>query len=315
MPRFSIITPLYNKDRYFPETIQSVLAQDVADWEWIIVDDGSTDAGFRQAQEVAAGEPRVRVETQVNAGPCSARNRGIDLARGEWLLFLDADDLLEPECLTGWQAAIEFAPQVDVHAGAWHEIGPERTEVIATHQPPGLGKASPELLLRETAIAFAPWHPASAVVRRTCVSGYCRWPEEMNRMVTEDTVFWWRLIARHQVAIQNHCGVRYRRGTQGCRDQFGDPVKWSQGLFHALEANVNDWKALGNSLSAGQVTNLVRVYEAFGLEAQQASASEIAQEAYRRADELLSLGIWNGCQSAVRRLLGTRRFQQLRSLL
>ena len=93
MLRFSIVTPLFNKAAYFPATIDSVVSQTFRDWEWIIVDDGSTDGSLALAQGAAARDARIRALTQPSSGPCTARNRGVREAGGEWLLFLDADDL------------------------------------------------------------------------------------------------------------------------------------------------------------------------------------------------------------------------------
>jgi hypothetical protein len=211
-------------------------------------------------------------------------------------------------------AAITKAPQAMLHAGGWHEMTPDGQQLTCTHLPSGHDADDPSTVLRDSAIAYAPWHPAAAIVKRDAVHGECLWDESMNRKVTEDTVFWWRLIARHRVSVHPHCGVRYRRGTPGCRDQFRDPVKWSQGLFHALDSNVRDWRSLGHPLRSAQVANLVRVYESFGMEGMQSGEIGIANEAFYRADQLLAHGIWESRSAIARRLLGTRRFQRLRSL-
>jgi hypothetical protein len=203
----------------------------------------------------------------------------------------------------------------EIHAGGWKELNPETGDVVQIHWPPGHGQANPTAMLRDTAIAYAPWHPTAAVVRRELVAGDTLWDETMNRMVTEDTVFWWRLIARHPVALHSFCGVRYRRGTPGCRDQFRDFARWSQGMFHALQSNIACWQEKGRELTSGQVANLVRVYSAFGREADVSGARDIATEAFRRADTLLSTGIWSGAGAWIRRLIGTRRFEYWRPRL
>ncbi|GEM_PF-2983321 len=312
--KFSIITPLYNKERYFPETAHSVLEQTLGDWEWIIIDDGSTDNGLALALGFANEDTRIKVFTQENSGPCTARNRGIDKAKGEWILFLDADDLLETNCLSGWADLISENPELDLHAGCWLEMDAEAQTIIGTHQPVGFGKTNPMAVLRDSAIALAPWHPAASVVKRQLLSADYRWPEEMNRLVTEDTVFWWRLISRHQAAIHDHCGVHYRRGTPGCRDQFRDPVKWSQGLFRALDMNTAFLLSLEDRLSAGQVLNLCRVYEAFGKSAELAGVDYISSEAFCRADKALKHYGYTLIPSILlRRVLGVRRFSSMRS--
>lgn len=95
----SIIIPAYNVNPYLEETCRSVIAQTYQEWEVLIIDDGSTDATPKIAQEMAARDPRFRVIKQENAGVSAARNTGLRNAQGEFILFLDADDLLMPTAL------------------------------------------------------------------------------------------------------------------------------------------------------------------------------------------------------------------------
>ncbi len=91
---FSIIIPVYNVAPYLRECLDSVLSQTFTDWEAICVDDGSTDASGAILDEYAAKDARFRVIHQSNAGVSAARNRALDMARSEWVLFLDGDDYL-----------------------------------------------------------------------------------------------------------------------------------------------------------------------------------------------------------------------------
>ncbi len=107
-PLVSIITPLYNSERYLRETCASVLAQTFTDWEWIIVDDGSGDGSLAMAREMAAGDPRILVlANERNQGAAKARNRAIEAASGRYMAFLDSDDLWMPEKLERQLAFME----------------------------------------------------------------------------------------------------------------------------------------------------------------------------------------------------------------
>ena len=97
--KFSVVIPVYNVEAYIDECLCSVAAQSYKDWEAIVVDDGSTDDSAALAEAWAQKDERFRVLKQENRGLSAARNAGMDLAQGEYLLFLDADDWLEPDAL------------------------------------------------------------------------------------------------------------------------------------------------------------------------------------------------------------------------
>lgn len=99
-PLVSVIMPAYNAERFICEAISSVISQTIQDWELIIVDDCSEDATLSIAQKKAAGEPRICVvQNSKNIGVAETRNRGIDHATGQYIAFLDSDDIWHPEKL------------------------------------------------------------------------------------------------------------------------------------------------------------------------------------------------------------------------
>ena len=91
----SVIIPVYNCERFISETIRSVIAQSYSNWELIIVDDGSTDSGPEKINFFSSDE-RIKYFRQNNSGVSAARNKGISLSSGEFIAFLDADDVWEP---------------------------------------------------------------------------------------------------------------------------------------------------------------------------------------------------------------------------
>ena len=107
-PLVSIITPLYNKADHFAPTIRSVLEQRHSNWEWIVVDDGSTDGS---ADLLPAGDARIRVLHQANHGPAVARNRALQHAAGEYVTFLDADDEYLPGKISRQVQALVDRPE------------------------------------------------------------------------------------------------------------------------------------------------------------------------------------------------------------
>lgn len=110
-PLVSVITPAYNAESYLRDTIQSVLNQTYANFEHIIIDDGSTDNTRNIAQSFS--DPRVRYLFQKNSGQSTARNNGIAAAKGKYIAFLDADDFFLPEKLSAQINYLESNPDCD----------------------------------------------------------------------------------------------------------------------------------------------------------------------------------------------------------
>lgn len=95
----SVIMPVYNVEVYLSDAIESVLGQSFADFEFIIVDDGSTDSSSDICKKYAALDGRITVCSKKNGGLSSARNYGISKAAGDYLFFIDSDDMIAPDCL------------------------------------------------------------------------------------------------------------------------------------------------------------------------------------------------------------------------
>lgn len=99
MPKVSIIVPVYKAEKYIHRCIDSILAQTFTDWELLLVDDGGPDRSGEICDEYAKKDKRIRVFHKENGGVSSARNLGIDKAEGEWIAFVDSDDMLEKSYL------------------------------------------------------------------------------------------------------------------------------------------------------------------------------------------------------------------------
>lgn len=105
MPKISIIIPVYNAEKYLQKCLDSVLWQTLTDWEAICINDGSTDGSEHILREFAAKDKRFIVEIQENQGVSAARNRGLELSTGKYIMFMDNDDFLHPQAFEiAWQA-------------------------------------------------------------------------------------------------------------------------------------------------------------------------------------------------------------------
>lgn len=95
MPQISVIVPVYNAERYLHRCVDSILSQTFSDFELLLINDGSKDSSGVICDEYAAKDPRVSVFHKENGGVSSARNLGLDNAKGEWITFVDADDRID----------------------------------------------------------------------------------------------------------------------------------------------------------------------------------------------------------------------------
>ncbi len=189
-PAFSVIIPLYNKEREIETTLRSVLAQSYPAAEIVVVNDGSTD---RSAEIVRGiGSPLVRLVDQPNAGECAARNRGIREARSEWVALLDADDRWHPEFLAEIAAMIAEWPDCGAYCTGFDIVNAE-----GSHPAPGLAERGIVAnFFRDSAHRYVTTSSTVAMPRRVFdeVGGF---PEGMK--IAGDLYMWIKLARRYRI--------------------------------------------------------------------------------------------------------------------
>jgi len=116
-PLISVIIPCYNYGIYLEDALQSLQDQDCPDWECWVIDDGSEDSTAGVARDFAACDPRINYIYQRNQGQPAARNKGLEHARGEYIQFLDADDMLDTSKFSRQKACLEASPAIDIVYG------------------------------------------------------------------------------------------------------------------------------------------------------------------------------------------------------
>ena len=122
-PLITVIIPAYRAEKRLGKCVESVCAQTWRNLEILIIDDGSPDGTGRVAQEWEARDSRVQVASQANAGVAVARNRGLDMAHGEWIRFVDADDWLPPDSIEKLMNRVTREGSDLVIAGYEHQVG------------------------------------------------------------------------------------------------------------------------------------------------------------------------------------------------
>ena len=133
MPQLSIIIPVYNVERYVADCIESLLRQTFVDWEAIIVDDGSTDKSGDICDSYAKKDARIKVFHQKNKGVSAARNFGLSLAKGDFIIFIDSDDSVRQTFLSNFS----YDPTIDFEIQGFtiNYIGhPEQNRIVMPSQ-------------------------------------------------------------------------------------------------------------------------------------------------------------------------------------
>ncbi len=116
-PLISIVVPVYNASRWLDNCVESILRQSLEDYELLLIDDGSKDDSLQICKSYASRDQRIHVIHKDNGGVSSARNAGLDNARGSWIVFVDSDDTVEEHYLKGLHDAIAEIPSGKVALG------------------------------------------------------------------------------------------------------------------------------------------------------------------------------------------------------
>lgn len=222
-PRVSVIIIFLNEARFFGEAIESVRAQSFSDWELILVDDGSTDGSSEIARAASDGERIHYVDhpNHANRGMSASRNAGIAVSRGEFIAFLDADDVWSPDKLAEQLAIFDANPVIDMIYGRvliWHEWDAGST-TRDYHFPLGVepGRVYPPgsllpMLIRNKVQTPT---PISAMLRRSLVERVGGFEDEFRGMF-EDQVFFAKTHLISHCHVGDRSWAKYRQHGDSC---------------------------------------------------------------------------------------------------
>ncbi len=191
-PAVSVVLPVYNCPLYVGQAIESVLNQTFADFELIVIDDGSTDETPSILQRYT--EPRIRYISQTNCGLARTLNRGIELSRGRYIARQDQDDVSRPERLAKQVAFLDAHPQCAL-VGTWAEIWRDDQRTSRVHAHPSDGaRLKFELLLNN------PFVHSSVMMRKSALGQVGVYSTDRNRQPPEDYELWSRIARSFDVA-------------------------------------------------------------------------------------------------------------------
>ena len=201
MSYFSIIIPAYNAIKYLPETLDSVLKQTFRNFEVLIINDGSSDNIIEWAADII--DPRVKLISQDNQGVSAARNAGIKKSRGEYIAFIDADDLWEPTKLEKQLQCLKKNPSLGLIHTAMTLIDEKGKSLGRTFISNIEGDALKALLEENTIVT------SSVTVRRNCLETVGNFDNSLRS--SEDWELWVRIACRYPFALIKEPLVFYRQ--------------------------------------------------------------------------------------------------------
>ncbi|MEL6495211.1 MAG: glycosyltransferase [Cyanobacteria bacterium J06623_7] len=202
MVTISVIIPAYNAEKTIIATVRSVLDQTFTDFEVIIINDGSVDKTLSKLGTIT--DSRVKVFSYQNSGLSTARNRGIDLARGSYISFLDADDCWTPDKLASQCSALQQAPQAAL-AYSWVHFQYDTEKKSYSDTSNHLtGNIYPQLLLKNFL------HNGSNALIKTAVVREVGYFDPQLKAV-EDWDFYLKIAARYQFILVPRVQVIYRQ--------------------------------------------------------------------------------------------------------
>ena len=260
----TVVIPTFNAESFIAETIESVLSQSFDRWTVVVVDDGSSDDTRSIVERFTRQDPRISLIAHVqNKGAAAARNTGAERSQSDYLLFLDADDVLEPDMLRATGSHLDrhvganavYVRQAYIDSSGTH-LGDEPgawpwARCVATRFGVAMIPDSELVVPFESIYLVAAIIPSLAVVRRGAFDRIGRWDEEFGQ-ICEDTDFFLRLRLDGMIHFLPRVLVRYRQHPSQATVQKADHFARQYDKVHQKIASI-----------AGPGTSLVRDAEWF----------------------------------------------------
>ena len=195
MPEISIIVPVYRAEKYLNACVDSILRQTYADFELVLIEDGSPDQSGAICDEYAQKDDRVRVIHQPNQGQAAARNHALPMTQGRWLCYVDSDDMIHPQMLEHlYRAAVESGAGISMCQFLEAPEPPENYEQPADFSYQLLTMDEPTLTELHDRDQYPGWVACAKLIRRQCVEGY---PFQTGRVYEDnEAVTRWLLPAK-----------------------------------------------------------------------------------------------------------------------
>jgi glycosyltransferase involved in cell wall biosynthesis len=278
--RFSIVIPLYNKEKYIKRALQSVLNQTFNDYEIIVVNDGSTDRSKEVVKNIK--NPSIVIFDQQNQGVSAARNRGIDESKGKYIAFLDADDNWEPDFLQTINQLQKKYPDAGIYTTSYKLVKGHNEYLNVIMKCKNSLEGQENFFILNEKIGGL--HTSSIVVKKKIFSQAGGFSVGHKRQ--EDLDMWFRIGLHYEVAFSSKVCSNYYytisdSAVHTCKPPLNSPLLSSIKLVNSdksiddrtrklalayvekIEArNVEDYILLGDKNNSKMM--LIRYYQSFG---------------------------------------------------
>lgn len=220
-PLITVIMPVYNASKYMRESIESVIVQSYKNWNLILIDDGSTDESISIIEEYCKKDQRIRkILLKHNGGVANARNEGIALAEGDYIAFLDSDDLWKPDKL---QIQVDYILQTGCKfVYSAYDVINEQGEYLKTITP-YWSKVGYEQLLNTNIIACCTIVVESGIMKK----------DPMPQLKHEDYATWLNILKHNQIEAQQVPGVlaAYRKVKGSVSSNKFQTIAWNWNIY------------------------------------------------------------------------------------
>lgn len=191
IPKVSIIIPCFNAEAYIDQCFTSLLSQSFEDWELICVNDGSTDNSYQCCQKYAHDDNRIKILTQEKSGASVARNKGLSVATGEYVTFVDVDDFVDKDYFTSLDGAVE-----DLILLQYKSLGTSGDYLLVDNVQPLSSTTNREQIrtyIRDNFHVFTMITPWGKFIKRELLQDV-KFP--IDQRVGEDSVFIFKVLAK-----------------------------------------------------------------------------------------------------------------------
>jgi hypothetical protein len=311
MTLVSVVIPCHNAAAFVAETIESALAQTYQPLELVVVDDASTDGSWTVIEEVSARHPgRVTaLRLERNRGGCHARNLGAATARGRYLMFLDADDVLSPPTVAALVDAVRDRPD-GIAVCDWQHL--ERVDGAWQETPASLPLPEPGADIFRVWLDGSAWAPTSSVLwRRDVYERTGGWDESLAREQDDDIMIRAYALGARLVHAEGGCSLYRLQPGLGISVTRGVAIEKLQSSVRVVEML---WREIQRHGRADELRALVgNVYHQLALRGFQQGHTELARECLRRGDEMAGPRILSPKRvgRALERLLGLERKERV----